>query len=150
MPETTIPDALAADLRDYFLSAQPDGVAIPAGSCRFRHEVTELPSPRLVFLAGDPKFVLRQDTTAMVPITLEYISSMDRVTPDEHRTTAGLIDGWMRAIRAAKRRNAIATRTYLHEIVIRQPVTSIRKEEREEVTTLRADITVTLCTVTEI
>lgn len=150
MPDTTIPDALAADLRDFYLSAQPAGLALPTASVRFRHETTDLPAERLVILPGDPKFQMRQETTAMVPISLEYITPMDRVTPARHRETAGKLDTWLRTIRGLKRRTAIATRVYLHEIDVMQPVDSIGEEDREQITTLRAEVMVTLCTVTTV
>lgn len=144
MPDTTIPDALAADLRDYFLSAQPGGLAIPADSVRVKHAEGEPPSPRLVFLMGDPKNQVRMEATAKIVVSMQYITSSDRVTPAEHQAAAGKLDVWWRGIRTVKRRDVIFTRTYLHEITNLQPTTAIRAEEREQMTTIRGEMMVTL------
>lgn len=144
MPDTTIPDALALDLRELYLSAPPAGLAIPAEDVRLKHSVEELPSPRLVMLTGDPRRQPRMDGTALVPISVEYITSMDRVTPEEHSEGAGKIDAWWKAIRASKRGDVLFQRVYLHEIITLQPVNGIRKDEREQTTTIRGDMMVTM------
>lgn len=144
MSDTTIPDALAADLRDYFLAYPPAGVSLSADQVRFKHAEGEPPSPRLAILYGDPRAVPKMDGTANVPVALEYITSMDRVTPAEHQAIAGKIDEWFRGIRGARRRLVLRTRVYLHDVVLQQPSSSIAKEEREQITTIRGDMMVTL------
>jgi hypothetical protein len=145
MSESTIPDALALDLRDLFLAAQPSGFALPADSVRLKHATTEPPSPRLIILTGDPRRQPKMDGTAFVPVSIQYITSMDRVTPANHQIAAGNLDAWWRSIRGSKRRNVITTRVYLHELLTTQPTNAIREEEREQVTTIRGDLMVTLC-----
>lgn len=144
MSDSTIPDALALDLRDLYLSAQPAGMAIAADSVRVKHAEGEPPSERLVILTGDPRNQIRMEGTAKVPVSIQYITSKDRMTPDAHRLNAGKLDEWWRSIRAAKRRGTLSSRVYLHEITNLQPTTAIRAEEREQVTTLRGELMVTL------
>jgi hypothetical protein len=147
MSDSTIPDALAADLRDMFLAAPPAGVTISADRVRFKHSDGEPPSPRLVILTGDPMPVAKMDRTAKVPVSIEYITSMDSITPEAHQQIAGKIDEWWNTIRGAKRRNVIVTRTYLHDLVTRQPSNSINKDQREQVTAIRGDLMVTLVAI---
>lgn len=144
MSDTTIPEALAADLRDYFLANPPTGVAMSADQIRFKHATGEPPSPRLAILYGDPRPVPKMDGTANVPVSLEYITSMDRVSPEEHQAIAGKIDAWFRAIRGARRRLVLRTRVYLHDVVTQQPSSSIAKDEREQITIIRGNLVVTL------
>lgn len=144
MSDTTIPDALALDLRDLYLSAQPAGINLPADHVRLKHAATELPSPRLVILTGDPKRQPKMDGTAFVPISIQYITSMDRVPPAEHQLAAGKIDTWWRTLRATRRRTTLSSRVYLHELLTMQPTTAIRQDEREQVTTIRGDLMITL------
>jgi hypothetical protein len=143
MSDSTIPDAVAADLRDFFLSAQPGGLALPNDNVRPKHATTEPPATRLVILCGEPKGVPRMEGTAVVDVSLEYISSMD---PEgalaAHQAAAGKIDAWWRNLRSAKRRDVISTRIYLHDHANGQPTTEIR--EREQVTVIRGKLTVTL------
>jgi len=147
MSTATIPDALAADLRAYFLASPPIGVTLAADRVRIKHAEGEPPSPRLVILCGDPKPVAKMDGTATIPVSMEYITSMDSVTPDAHQTIAGKIDEWWRSIRAAKRRDVIVTRIYLHDLVTQQPTSSINKEDREQITAIRGNLTVTLVAI---
>jgi hypothetical protein len=147
MPDSTIPDALALDLHDLFLSAPPAGLNLPANRIRLKHAVEDIPSPRLVILTGDPRRQPRMDGTAFIPVSVQYISSLDRVTPEEHQAAAGKIDAWWRSIRSTKRRNPLFSRVYLHELLTMQPTTAIRQEEREQVTTIRGDLMVTLIAI---
>ncbi|MES2923688.1 MAG: hypothetical protein V4819_19190 [Verrucomicrobiota bacterium] len=147
MPDSTIPDAVAADLRDLFLSAQPGGLSLPPDSVRPKHATTEPPSTRLVILCGEPKHVPRMEATGVVDVSLEYITSMDHVSPAEHQAAAGHIDAWWREIRGAKRRDVVATRIYLHDLVNAQASTGIRTDDREQVTTIRGKLTVTLVAI---
>jgi hypothetical protein len=140
----TIIDALAEDLRDFFLTAQPAGFSLQADSVRLKHSAEEILSPRLVILTDEPKRQSRMDATANVSVEIEYVTSMDRMPPDQHRADAGILDEWFRAIRPSKRRSVIGTRVYLHEIVVMQPTNSIREESREQVTVLRGELMVTL------
>lgn len=147
MSDSTIPDAVAADLRDLYLAAPPAGNIIPAERVRLKHSTDALPSPRLVILTGNPQPVPRMDGTAKVPISIEYITSMDSIPPGTHQLAAGALDAWWRSIRAAKRRAVIATRVYLHDIATSQPSLSISAEDREQITTIRGDLTVTLVAI---
>lgn len=144
MPDTTIPDALADDLRDLYLSAQPAGLNLDADRVCLKHAKGEPPSPRLVFLMGDPKHQVRMEGTAEIIASMQYITSSDSIEPAAHQLTAGKLDTWIRSIRALKRRGVISSRCYLHEITNMQPITAIRTEQREQVTTLRAKMMVTL------
>jgi hypothetical protein len=144
MPDTTIPEALCHDLRDYFLAIPPAGVALSADQIRFKHAEDEPPSPRLTILYGDPTPVPKMDGTANIPVSLEFISSMDRVTPEDHRAIAGKIDEWFRSIRGARRRLLLRTRVYLHDVITQQPTSSIVKDEREQITSIRGLMIVTL------
>jgi hypothetical protein len=146
--ETSIPDALEADLRDYFLAAQPGALALPEGSVRVKIDTAAIVSPRLVFQAGEPKPRNGMDGTARIPIEIEYVTSLDAVSEtDDHRETAAIIDAWLRSIRSVKRRDVVATRIYLHDIYTLHPVTSIRAAEREQSTKIRGEV---LCTLVAI
>lgn len=147
MSDFTIPDAVAADLRDLYLAAPPAGAVLAADRVRLKHATAEPPTPRLVIIAGDPRPIGRMDGTAVVPISLEYITSMDREPPEAHQLAAGALDAWWRSIRLAKRRGVLVSRVYLHDLVTRQPSTGIRQEEREQVTAIRGDLTVTLVSI---
>ena len=147
MADSTIPDALAADLRDYFLAAQPAGLDLPADSVRLRHGTTEPPVPRLVIITADPKNVPRMEGTAKIAVRVEYLTSMDRVSPEAHQVTAGHLDAWWRGLRSARRRAVIATRVYMHDVSNGQAAIEIRSEGREQLTTLRGEFTVTLATL---
>jgi hypothetical protein len=145
MSDSTIPDAVAADLRDLYLSAQPGGLALAAGAVRPKHATTEPPATRLVILCSEPKGVPKMEGTASLDVSLEYITSLDSVTPEAHQAAAGIIDAWWRTLRGAKRRDVISTRIYLHDLVNGQPTTGIR--EREQVTIIRGKLTVTLVAI---
>jgi hypothetical protein len=147
MSDSTIPDAVAADLRDLYLAAPPAGIILPAERVRLKHSTDALPSPRLVILTGDPQPVPRMDGTAKIPVSIEYITAMDSVTPAAHQLAAGALDAWWRSIRASKRRNVIVSRVYLHDLTTTQPSISIRAEDREQVTAIRGQLTVTLVSI---
>lgn len=144
----TIPDAVAADLRDLFFSDQPGTLDLAEEALLLKVATLEPASPRLVFLPGDPRRIPGQDATARVPFALEYISSIDRETPDVHRANAGLIDSWMREIRLSHRRALIDSRVYLHDLYCLHPVYSIRPEDREQVARIRGEAIVTLAITT--
>lgn len=148
MSDHTIPDALAADLRALFIADSPLTTALPEASLRLKLETTDLPSPRILFLVGDPKRIQGQDYTARVPFTLTYISSMDRETPAAHRAIAGEIDQWLREIRLTKRRAVLDSLTWLHDLYNMHPVISIRADDREQVAELRGEAVVTLAVTT--
>ena len=147
MSDSTIPDAVAADLRELYLAAPPARLILPAERVRLKHSTAAVPSPRLVILTGDPKNVPRMDATATIPVSIEYITSMDAVTPADHQLAAGALDAWWRSIRSAKRRAVIVSRVYLHDLATTQPSLSIRTEDREQVTAIRAQLTVTLVSI---
>jgi len=140
----TIPDALAADLRELYLTDQPTTDPLPEDALLLKLEVSELPSPRLLFIPGSPVRIPGQDATARVPFSLDFISSMDRQSPDDHRAEAGKIDDWLRAIRLSHRRNLIGSRVWLHDLYCLHPVTTIDTEDREQKTTIRGEAIVTL------
>lgn len=140
----TIPAALAADLRDLFLSDIPDDTGLTSANVRLQPSTDDIPAPRLVILTADPRRARGMDGTAMIPVSIQFISSMDRTTPDAHQVIAGKIDAWWRSIRPAKRRAAISTRIYLHDLLSTQPTTAINAEAREQITTIRGDIMGTL------
>lgn len=142
MSESTIPDALAEDLRDYLLASMPAGLSLPEGAVRRQVETTEPPVPRLVILCGNPRRQPRMDATSFVAVSLEYVSSIDQTSRADHEAAAGRLDAWWRGLRAAKRRDVIASRIYLHEQLAQQPLMSIR--DREYVTALRGDLMVSL------
>ena len=138
----TIPDSLAADLRDLYISSPP--LELPATSIRLKLETDDMPSPRLVILPGEPAKVLGMIATARLPFSMEYITSMDSVPPETHRTSSDLIDVWLRGLRATCRRAVLSSRIYLHDLYSLHPTYSIRAEEREQVATLRGEAIVTL------
>lgn len=140
----TIPDAVIADLQDFYLSDPPAGLDLDESRLRFLHAAGEPPSPRLVILAGDPRAQYGMEETSTLPVEIHYITSADRVTADEHRAAAGILDAWWRSLRAAKRREVLSTRIYLHDHRTLHPVTEIDAESREQVTILRGSMVVTL------
>lgn len=144
MSELTIPDALAADLRDLFAEAQPITPEIPETALRLKFATGEPPVPRLVFLAGDPKRISGQDATARVPFTIELYHSPDRTTPETHRAIAGKIDGWLRELRIDKRRAVIHSRTWLHDLYVLHPQFAFGDDNRELVARMRGEAVVTL------
>lgn len=141
----TIPDSLAADLRDYFLTAQPLTPPLAASSIRLKLAAEEMPSPRLVIIPGEPRLVPQMPCTARVPCSLEYITSLDRVPAASHRDAAGQIEAWLRDIRTARRRQPLFSRVFLHDIFSITSILSIRQAEREQVTTIRCEPVITLC-----
>lgn len=147
MSDHSIPDALAADLRELFLEDQPVSPDLPEDSLRHKFETEQVITPRLVFLCGDPKRIEGQDATARVPFTIELVNSLDRADPETHRTDAGKIDAWLRAIRISHRRAVLGSRSYLHDLYCMHPVFSFR-EEREQVATIRGEAVVTLAVTT--
>jgi hypothetical protein len=147
MPDLTIPDAVASDLEARLLSNPVTGVPLPADRIRKKSESGEIPSPRLVILCGDPRYVKNMHGTARIPVSLEYITSQDRVTAEDHEIAAGKIDAWWRALATSKRRAVIAEKIYLHDLILTQPSKSVRTEEREQVTAIRGDLVVTLVAV---
>lgn len=155
MSDTTIPDTLLIDLRDYYLGAPPAGAEAIAGipdggtasdsAVRLRNELNQLPSPRLVLLFQDAKRMPSMPKTARVPITMELITAQGPVTPEAHRALAGVLDAWWREIRIHKGENpGIFENTFLHDFLILPPGNLTRDEDREQVTQFRAEAIVTL------
>lgn len=145
----TIADCLAADLRDLFLSDEPvSRLLIPQQSILLRFETVDVPSPRVVFLAGDATRISGQFESARVPFIIEHVSSLDRVTPDIHRSISGKIHAWINNVRSEKRRGVIWSKTYLHDLYNNQPQFVIDDEEREQVTRFRGEAIVTLAETT--
>lgn len=140
----TIPDALAADLRDLFLEDQPVYPELDADAIRLKHEISEPRSPRLVILAAEPRRISGQDYTARIPFTIEVISSCDRQSPEGHRLMAGEVDEWLRDIRIDNRRALISSRVYLHDLYCLHPTFAFREEDREQVAMIRGEAIVTL------
>jgi hypothetical protein len=149
MSDLTIPDALADDLRDIFLATQPLDPELPDAAVRLKLDASgEPPSPRLLILCGDPQRISGQDGTARIPFELQYISSMDRETPEDHRAAAGLIDEWLREVRITYRRDVISSRVWLHDLYNRHAQFTIAEDGREQIAHLRGEALVTLATVT--
>jgi hypothetical protein len=149
MSYDSIPDDLMSDLRALFMEETPILPSeIPSGNLRLKLETADLVTPRIVFLAGDPKRISGQDATARVPFEIQLIQHMDRTQPDAHRIAAGKIDAWLREIRISKRREVISSRVWMHDLYNNHPVFSIQNE-REQVATLRAETIVTLAVTTE-
>ncbi len=144
MSDSTIPDALAADLRDYFLATLGVTFGLDPASVRLKHATEEIPSPRVVILMGDPGMVYGMEATAKILVSIQYITSSDSVSPEAHQEKAGELDNWCRSIRGAKRRAVISSRVFLHDSKNMQAITAIRKDEREQMTAIRAEMTVTL------
>ncbi len=144
----TIPDALAADLRELFLADQPLEENLAAAGVVLKHATKEPPSPRLVILPGTPQRISGQDATARVPFELQYITSMDRVTPEVHKAAAGKIDTWLREIRISHRRALIGSRTWMHDLYCMHPVFSTKAEDKEQVSQIRGEALVTLAITT--
>lgn len=154
MSYDSIPDDLMSDLRALFMEAPPLTLQeMPVNGLRLKLETSDLPSTRLLFLAGpDPKRVSGMDATARVAFSLELIASMDRTTPYAHRTMAGKIDAWLRAIRISKRRQVIASRVWMHDLYCLHPTFEIRsgsETDREQVALIRGEAIVTLAVTTE-
>lgn len=147
IPSESLPDALAADLRAALIAAAPI-TGFPPGDIRLDQETADLPARRIVVICGDAQRVQAMDATARIPFSVEYISPMDDQEPEAHRTAAGLLDAWLRAIRVSKRRALLATRVYLHDLYTLQPIPSRPTEEREATTTIRGEAVVTLAEVT--
>lgn len=143
MTEATIPEAIAADLQDLFNAAPPAGASIPAARVRVKNEMGDLPSPRLVILAGEPRAVPKMNGTARVPVVIEYITNKNAVQEQQHAAASGALDAWFRSLATSKRRSVIVSRVHLHDLIPSQAVTTMR--ESEQVTLLRADLVVTLC-----
>lgn len=146
IPTESLPDALAADLRAAFIAAAPIA-AFPSSAVLLDQETAILPATRILFKCGDPKRVQGQDATARIPFSIEYIAPMDDVTPDNHRTAAGKIDTWIRALRLSHRRALLVQRVYLHDLYTLQPIPARPTAEREGTTTIRGEAIVTLADV---
>lgn len=145
----TLPDSLAADLRDLFADELPVSTETIPAHCRLlRFETQEIPSPRLVFMCGDATRISGQDGTARVPFTVEFSTSMDRVSPQTHRTISGEIDEWLRDVRIEKRRAVLWSRIYLHDLYNNQPQFIIEEDDREQVTRFRGEAIITLAETT--
>jgi hypothetical protein len=142
--DSTIPDALAEDLRSLLITSLPHGSGLDADKVRFKLDTAPPPSPRLVLLPGEPVRVSGQPGTARMPFVIEYISSMDRMTPDEHRAVCGRIDDWLRGIAVTKRRCVLHRLLYLHDLYNQHPLQSIEAVEREQKGTIRGEVIVTL------
>lgn len=147
MSENTISDALARDLRALFLADEPLTTALDSSAVRLQFEITELPSPRLVFIGGDPVRIPGQDGTSRVPFEVRYITSLDRVAESVHHAVAAEVDAWLREIRISKRRGLIDSRVWLHDLYSKHPVYA-HNESREQVTTMRGEAIVTLAVTT--
>lgn len=143
----TITEAFPADLKDRFLSAIPGGLlAFDAPRVRLKHEIAELPAPRLEILPGEPKRFPQMDGTARLPVSLRLVTDYDASIPDQHRSLAGKLDGWWRGIRTLRKQTASFSRCFLHDFLILQPLSSRNEEKREQVTEFRAEAIVTLFT----
>jgi len=136
--------ALAADLLDLFAAAQPLTTALPDTALRLEGDTEALPSPRIVFLTGEPARVPGMDGTARVQVSIEVIASLDRAESSGHGWVTCEVDSWLRAIRLSKRRAVVSTRVYLHDLYCEHAVFSIRSEQRELCGTVRAEAVVTL------
>jgi hypothetical protein len=140
----TIPDSFAGDLKAFFLANPP--VAIDEKRVRLQHETEDLPSPRLMILCGNPARIPKMDGTARVPVSLEIVTSMDRAALETHRSLAGALQSWWIALRAQKLSESAFARCYMHDFLVIPPSTveRARGDDREQVTTLRAEALVTL------
>lgn len=139
---STIPDSLAQDLRDHILATLEFPPAV-----RLHLETSEPPSPRIVILTGEPKTYSGMSGTARVPVEIQYISSLDRTEPDAHRIAAGKLDTLLRTLRTSLRHQNLASRVYLHDAFPSAPSSAIRAEDREQVTSFKADYVVTLISI---
>jgi hypothetical protein len=139
-----ITQALEWDLKDYYLLNNVLGWDDAAERVRRSGEVDELPVPRLVIIAGEPKRYSGMDGTARIPVRFEFATSKDRGTLEQHVAQASLLEGWLRELRS-KRGAEIAgfTRCFLHDVLISFSVTA--DKEREAITALKADMVITQC-----
>ena len=144
MPDLTIPDSLAADLRDHLIANLPAGIPLTADRIRVRHQTEDPPCPRAVILAGDPQRQYGMDYTGKIPVEITYVTSKDRTRPDEHQLDAAALSSWWINLRATKRREVISTRVYLHDIFITPPRTDVTADNREQVTTIAGSLMVSL------
>lgn len=146
IPTETLPDALAADLRDAFKASAP----IPGfENHRAVLDATDatLTCPRIVFKCGDSKRITSMDQTARIPFTIDFITSMDTQIPDSHRTEAGILSAWLLTVKSEKRRALLACRVYLHDLYTLHPIPARPTAERECTTTIRGEAIVTLAEV---
>lgn len=146
IPTESLPDALAADLRDAFLVSAPI-TGFPADAVRLDQETGEIPARRILIKCGDSRRVQGMDLTARIPFTIDYIAPMDDQEPGDHREAAGKIDAWIRTIRLSKRRELLDRRVYLHDLFTLQPLPARPTAEREGTTTIRGEAVVTLAEV---
>jgi hypothetical protein len=142
--DSTIPDALALDLQSLLIASIPHGSGLDADKIRVKLDTADVPSPRIVILPGEPKRVSGQPGTARMPFVIEYISSMDRMSPDEHRAVSGRIDQWLRDLAVSKRRCVLHRLIYLHDLYNQHPLQTIETVEREQKGTIRGEVIVTL------
>jgi len=140
----TLSDALAADLRDCLAAAAPAGLDIRRDDIRLRHDTRELPGRRIVIRPGEARMETGMDGTGTCTVEIDFITPMDRTTPDAHRAMAAALAGWWSGLRAARRRQAISSRCLLHDLRPDLASPSIEDADREQVTTLRGDFIVTL------
>ena len=145
IPTETITDALAADLRESFLTTAPLE-AFEGSRALLSVEGGDLPCPRLVFTCGDARRVQGMDNTARIPFAIDYTTSIDRTIPDQHREAAGKISTWLISLKS-HRRDLLSTRLYLHDIYTLQPLAARPTNEREATTTMRGEAVVTLAEV---
>ena len=141
-----LPDLLVTNLRAYFLTAVPAGLEALAESVRLKDEVTEVPCPRLIIRAGDPKRMVNMPKTSRVPITIELVSSKDAdAAPDAHRALSGLLDAWVLSLLSHRRENpGVLTDLFLHDWLIMQPIDTDHDERREQSTQYRVEAIVTV------
>jgi len=141
----TIPDSLAADIRDYFLSDVPEGMeALTADRVRFRDDVTEPPCPRLVILPGVPLRIPSMDGTCKIPVEIKFVSAFENMSPADHRVISGILQTWWAGIRAKRKALSPFTRTYLHDLLVSPPSPDERLPEHDELcTTVRGTMIVT-------
>lgn len=147
-----IPEALAQDVREHLISADPAAVLadpehvlpLTEDNVRLRHAKGEPPSPRVVVLSGTARRFPGMDTTARVPISVEFIESQDRSTEESHRERAKALSGWFHGLRAERGQQDLFTRTFMHDLLVQHPSSGIRTTERERVTVLRGDFIATL------
>lgn len=142
----TLPDALASDLRTYWLSAPPTGTeAILGTAVRLKNELEKLPVPRLVILYQDPKRFPSMPGTARVPLSMDLITSLDATSPEAHKALAGLVNVWWQSIRNHRGQNpGIFEKTFIHDWLVLPPMEGTRNEDREQVTTFRVEAIATL------
>jgi hypothetical protein len=145
IPTESLTDALAADLRDAFLASNPLP-ALDSSRVLLSLDASDLPCPRLVFTCKEPKRVKGMDYTGGIAFEIEFFSSVDRTNVQLHRDQAGKISAWLIALRS-KKRQLLACRVYLHDLLILQASESAPTSEREARTTIRAEAIVTMAEV---